>query len=109
MQEKVNEIIRNVCWVINECCAPCYYVCPETLFAEKNKNVPRGVSLARQISHYIMHNTLGYSVTFIARTTNTTRANVFTNVRKCRQLSELYPDYAEIKNKTENKIKETLL
>lgn len=77
-----------------------------TLFSAKERNVSRSVAAARQFAHYTMHETLGYSVTFIARTTNTTRANVFSNVRKCRQMSELYPDYTAIKNKIENKIKE---
>lgn len=105
MQERVNKVTSLVCEAVGEV----FGETPDTdtLFSVKKRNINRRVSAARQFTHYLLHKTFGYSITFIARMTQTTRTNVFSNIRKCRQLSEIYPDYATIRNKIDEKIKET--
>jgi len=101
MQERINDVIRTVCGTVGEAYGETPD--PKTLFASKSGNVRRSVAAARQFAHYAMHRLLGFSVTYIARATGTTRACVFSNVRKCEKLTDLYADYQEIKDKILNK------
>lgn len=102
MQEKVNSIIKTVCGIVGEV----YGDTPDStaLFSDKEKNVRRNVAAARQFSHYTMHCILGYSVTFIARMTETTRNNVFRNVKKTKDLIGTDPQYKIINDKIKEEI-----
>lgn len=102
MLERVNSIIKTVCGIVGET----YGETPDcaTLFSDKGVNVRRSVSAARQFSHYAMHCILGYSVTFIARMTGTTRNSVFRNVKKTKDLIGTDQQYRIINDKIKEKI-----
>lgn len=95
MREKVNKIIKIVCDVVGV--NPLNFVEEyRTLFGCKERNVLREIATARQLVHYVMHCELGYSVTFTAKMTETTRGNVFNNVRKAKGFLQVDNEYREL-------------
>lgn len=103
MQEKVNNIISVVCEVVglNPLDLNEEYM---ALFDRKERNVLRNIATARQLTHYVMHCELGYSVTFVANTTGTKRDCVFRNVRKAKGFLGIDKHYKELLEQVKERI-----
>lgn len=103
MQEKVNNIIHIVCEVVglNPLNLNADY---RALFGSKECNVLRDIATARQLVHYVMHCELGYSVTFVAKTTGTKRDSVFRNVRKAKGFLGIDRNYKKLLERIKERI-----